>query len=102
MLDHDVSLHADNVRVRQMDRNELSDVIATVCSKFAERPRGEVEDVVVGAYRHLARNATVTSHLIPLTLNRSMRLMRLSRNRFREGAPGELPIGADYSTQAHE
>jgi hypothetical protein len=51
-------------------------VTSTVCTKFPSRPRAEVEAVVGEAYRHLQAGAAVTSHLIPLTLNRSLRVMR--------------------------
>lgn len=78
--------------VRAMDRDELGDVIAEVQATFPERPREEVEDVVRGAYRHLACTATVTAHLIPLTLNRSMRLMRIQRNRHPANGPGEKSL----------
>jgi hypothetical protein len=56
----------------------LGGVISTVCAKFPTSPRIEVETLVLAAYRHLEAAATVTSHLIPLTLNRSLRLMRES------------------------
>lgn len=84
--------------VRAMDRDELGDVIAEVQATFPERPREEVEDVVRGAYRHLARRATVTAHLIPLTLNRSMRLMRIQRDRRPASGRRELPALAEMST----
>ncbi len=99
MLDHDVSLRARPVGVPKMDRDELSDVIAAVHSKFAERPLEEAEDVVRSAYRDLACTATVTSHLIPLTLNRSMRLMWVLRNQRCENGPGELPVHANVLIQ---
>ncbi|WNG83572.1 hypothetical protein C6A86_007925 [Mycobacterium sp. ITM-2016-00316] len=81
-----------------MDRDELGEVIAEVQAKFPERPLEEVEDVVRGAYRHLARTATVTAHLIPLTLNRSMRLMRIQRDRHPADRPREFLVLAETST----
>lgn len=60
-------------------RDELTDVIRAVHAKFPDRPRSEVENVVRGTYRDLARTAVVTSHLIPLTLNRSTRVMRAAQ-----------------------
>lgn len=89
MIDHAALLLPDVVPVREMDRDELSGVITAVHSKFPDRTRDEVGDVVRSAYRHLAHNATVTSHLIPLTLNRSMRLMRIARNQHRDSGLGE-------------
>jgi hypothetical protein len=65
----------------RMVADELGRVISTVCAKFPSRPRAEVEAVVAAAYRHLHAGATVTSHLIPLTLNRSLRVMRASVGR---------------------
>lgn len=85
--------------VRAMDRDELGEVIVSVQAKFPERPREEVEDVVRGAYRDLAGTATVTAHLIPLTLNRSMRLMRIQRNRRPANGRGEILVLAE--TSAH-
>ena len=99
MLNHDVPLRAVTVRFGEMDRDELREVIAAVHSKFAERPREEVENVVLGAYRHLACSATVTSHLIPLTLNRSIRLMRALQDQRRENGPGEPLVHVDSLIQ---
>ena len=65
----------------RMVADELGRLISTVCAKFPNRPRAEVEAVVAEAYRHLHGGATVTSHLIPLTLNRSLRVMRESASR---------------------
>ncbi len=84
--------------IRAMDRDELGDVIAEVQAKFPEQPREDVEDVVRGAYRDLACTATVTAHLIPLTLNRSMRLMRIQRSRRPANRPRELLALAETST----
>lgn len=99
MLDHDVLLRTESVAVREMDRDELIEVIAAVHSKFADRPREEAEAVVRSAYRDLACTATVTSHLIPLTLNRSMRLMQIAQNHQRETDHGEFGVPANSSTQ---
>jgi hypothetical protein len=61
-----------------MLEDELAGIVATVHAKFPNHPRAEVAEVVSEAYRHLQAGATVTGHLIPLTLNRSLRLMRES------------------------
>ena len=63
---------------REMFEDELGAVVAAVHAKFPDHPRAEVEEVVSEAYQHLQAGATVTGHLIPLTLNRSLRLMRES------------------------
>lgn len=99
MADLAALLRADTVPVREMDRDELSDVITAVHSTFTDRTHDEVGEVVRGAYQHLARNATVTAHLIPLTLNRSMRLMRIAQNERRESGPGELVVKANWSAR---
>lgn len=62
----------------QLVDDELRGIAATLSRKFPARPRAEVEAVVRAAYRHLEGCATVTAHLIPLTLNRSRRLLRES------------------------
>jgi hypothetical protein len=67
----------------EMVRDELEAVIASVHAKFPDRPRPEIETVVREAYRDLARSAVVTSHLIPLTLNRSTRMMRAIQDHHR-------------------
>lgn len=54
-----------------MVHDELEGVVAGLCARFPSRPRTEVESVVAEVYAELASNATVTAHLIPLTLNRS-------------------------------
>jgi hypothetical protein len=56
--------------------DELDGIVATVCAKFPGRSRGEIEHVVATAYAHLRAGATVQAHLIPLTLNRSLRELR--------------------------
>ena len=58
--------------------DELARVVATVCAKYPRRSRAEVTAVVECAYRQLAERATLRTHLIPLTLNRSLRQMRES------------------------
>lgn len=55
--------------------DELESVVCAVCAKYPQRPQSEVEAVVLQSYRYLAERATVQAHLIPLTLNRSLRIM---------------------------
>lgn len=57
---------------------ELDAVVDTVCAKYPQCRRAEAADVVLQSYRCLAERATVRAHLIPLTLNRSLRMMRAS------------------------
>ena len=61
-----------------MVEDELDGIVSAVCAKFPSRPRAAIEGLVSQAYRDLRARATVTAHLIPLTLNRSLRLMRES------------------------
>ncbi|ORB63870.1 three-helix bundle dimerization domain-containing protein [Mycolicibacterium tusciae] len=56
-------------------RDELDSVVSTLCTRLPGRTRSEVEAVVAAVYAELAAGATVTAHLIPLTLNRSRRLL---------------------------
>jgi len=58
-----------------MVHDELEGVISALCARFPGRTRGEIEVVVAKAYAELALNATITAHLIPLTLNRCRRLL---------------------------
>jgi hypothetical protein len=55
--------------------DELDSVVSTLCARLPGRTRREVEAVVAAVYAELAAEATVTAHLIPLTLNRSRRLL---------------------------
>jgi hypothetical protein len=55
--------------------DELDSVVSTLCTRLPGRTRSEVEAVVAAVYAELAAGATVTAHLIPLTLNRSRRLL---------------------------
>ena len=58
-----------------MVRDELDGVVSALCARFPARTRVDIEKVVASEYAKLAANATVTAHLIPLTLNRSRRLL---------------------------
>jgi hypothetical protein len=58
-----------------MVRDELGAVVSALCARFPDRSRGDVERVVADVYARLIASATVTAHLIPLTLNRSRRLL---------------------------
>jgi hypothetical protein len=55
--------------------DELDSVVSTLCARNPDHARSEVEAVVAEVYAELAAGATVTAHLIPLTLNRSRRLL---------------------------
>lgn len=61
--------------------DELAGIVSAVCARFPDQERAAVETAVSKAYEHLKANAKVSAHLIPLTLNRSMRLMRESTQR---------------------
>ena len=58
-----------------MVRDELVAVVSALCARFPDRSRSDVECVVADVYARLVASATVTAHLIPLTLNRSRRLL---------------------------
>jgi hypothetical protein len=58
-----------------MVRDELEAVVSALCARFPDRGRSDVERVVAAVYARLVASATVTAHLIPLTLNRSRRLL---------------------------
>ena len=77
-----------------MVRDELDSVVAALCARFPTRPRIDIENIVAAEYAALAANAAVTAHLIPLTLNRSRRLLA----RGAEVTAGE--IGVRRPTQA--
>jgi hypothetical protein len=58
-----------------MVRDELGAIVSVLCARFPDRSRSDVERVVADVYARLVASATVTAHLIPLTLNRSRRLL---------------------------
>jgi hypothetical protein len=61
--------------VGPMVHDELDGVVSALCAKFPTRSRNEVERVVTDVYEQLVAGATITAHLIPLTLNRSRRTL---------------------------
>jgi hypothetical protein len=61
--------------------DEIAGIVSAVCAKFPGRTHADVEALVRAAHEHLSSSAKVTAHLIPLTLNRSIRLMRESTKR---------------------
>jgi hypothetical protein len=58
-----------------MVSDELEAIVAALCRKYPEHPAAEIEAVVARVHAELATGAKVTAHLIPLTLNRSRRLL---------------------------
>jgi hypothetical protein len=58
-----------------MVRDELGAVVSALCVRFPDRSRSDVEHVVADVYARLVASAKFTAHLIPLTLNRSRRLL---------------------------
>ena len=60
---------------RSMVTDELQGVVSALCARFPTRQRSDVETVVADVYEQLAGSARITAHLIPLTLNRSRRLL---------------------------
>jgi hypothetical protein len=82
--------------------DELAGIVSTVCARFPDQERAAVETAVSEAYEHLKANAKVSAHLIPLTLNRSMRLMRESTQRTieHEDSTGWMP--SLLSSVAHQ
>lgn len=57
--------------------DELASVVSSLCVRFPDCDRGDVERTVADAYSLLSRNARITTHLIPLTVNRCRRQLRL-------------------------
>lgn len=60
---------------KPMVQDELAGVVTSLCAAFPQRSRPEIEQTVAEVYAELADKATVTTHLVPLTLNRSRRLL---------------------------
>ncbi len=55
--------------------DELEGVVSSLCAKFPGHSRSEIQGIVTGVFTELSRDARVTTHLVPLTLNRSRRLL---------------------------
>ena len=60
---------------RSLLSDELDGVVSALCARFPSRRRSEIQRVVTAVYDQLAGKATITAHLIPLTLNRSRRVL---------------------------
>ena len=58
-----------------MEHDELEGVGSALCVKFPTRSRIDIQCVVADVYAQLAASASITAHLIPLTLNRSRRVL---------------------------
>ena len=81
-----------------MIRDELGAVVSALCARFPDRNLSDVERVVADVYAQLVANATVTAHLIPLTLNRSRRLLNSAPMEPVVAEPTEstlMAVGAD-------
>ena len=81
-----------------MIRDELGALVSALCARFPDRNLSEVEHIVADVYAQLVANATVTAHLIPLTLNRSRRLLSSTPMEVVVAAPQEstlMAVGAD-------
>lgn len=74
-------------------RDELDRVVSELRTRFSDRTRIDIESVVNEVYAELAARATVTAHLIPLTLNRSRRILA-------HGAGFDRPMQAVGSRQS--
>jgi hypothetical protein len=59
--------------VASLISDELERIVPMLCARYPQCSRGDVARLVAEVYAHLAANATVTTHLIPLTLNRCRR-----------------------------
>jgi hypothetical protein len=59
--------------------DELERVVSSLCVRFPECDPHDVERTVADAYSSLSRNARITTHLIPLTMNRCRRQLQQLR-----------------------
>ncbi|MEU4651953.1 hypothetical protein [Nocardia fluminea] len=55
--------------------SELDSIATVMMSRFPEHSLTEVRDIVYDAYRRIASAARITTHLIPLTVNRARTIM---------------------------
>jgi hypothetical protein len=78
-----------------MVRDELGAVVSALCARFPDRSHSDVQHVVADVYARLVASATVTAHLIPLTLNRSRRLLDSTPMETVTGEPTLVTVGSD-------
>jgi hypothetical protein len=65
--------------------DELESITRMFCEKYADRSESGIESMVHDVYTHLVSEATVTAHLIPLTVNRCQRMLTKQRKSAIEG-----------------
>lgn len=59
--------------------DELDSIARMLCAKHPDRSEGDVTTLVRGVYARLSSEATVMTHLIPLTMNRCQRILTAQR-----------------------
>lgn len=64
------AMMADTSTASHLITDELDGVVSMLCTRYPSRSRESIVRLVSEAYDQLAAHATVTSHLIPLTVNR--------------------------------
>jgi len=64
-----------DAKARSLADYELARIVSVLRGKYPERDPEQISVLVAEVYRRLAENATVTTHLIPLTINRCRRLL---------------------------
>ena len=55
--------------------DELDGIVTTICAKYPDHERSDIAALVSATYGRLKAGATVSAHLIPLTLNLSLRAL---------------------------
>lgn len=68
-------MSVDQTLGRSSVQHELETVVSMLSVRFPERSPMELEQLVHAVYQHLSLQARIRTHLIPLTLNRSRRLL---------------------------
>ena len=68
-------MSVDQTLARSSVRHELQTVVSMLSVRFPERSPMELEQLVHAVYQRLSARARIRTHLIPLTLNRSRRLL---------------------------
>jgi hypothetical protein len=64
-----------DAKAHSLADHELARIVSVLRGKYPERDPEQISVLVAEVYRSLAENATVTTHLIPLTINRCRRLL---------------------------
>jgi hypothetical protein len=63
--------------------DELESIVSELCGKFPDHSEDQIASLAHDVYGRLSSEATVTAHLIPLTMNRCHKVLMRGGTRAR-------------------